>query len=131
MDATGLRTRMKTVVIADDEPSMRLLVSATLARHDLNIVEAADGNQAWKFLRELRPELALLDVRMPGRSGVELTRDVRRDPVLCNIYIILLTANAQYSDVIAGLAAGANRYLTKPFSPLTLLEEVERGLGRP
>ena len=120
---------MKRVLIADDQPSLRMLVSATLAAEDLEVVEAADGDEAWRMMRACQPELALLDVQMPGRDGLELSRAIRADKELAGTHIILLTSKALAADVEAGLAAGANRYMTKPFSPLELLEEVQAALG--
>ena len=122
---------MNTVLVADDQPSLRLLVSATLASEEVEVVEAADGDEAWRLLQERHPRVALLDVQMPGRTGLELSRAIRADAGLADMHIILLTSKALSSDVEAGLAAGANRYLTKPFSPLELLEEVDRALGLP
>ena len=120
---------MKKVLIADDQPSLRLLVSATLASEDLDIIEACDGDEAWRMLEDQRPDLALLDVQMPGKTGLELAQAIRGSSALADTRIILLTSKAQQADVEAGMAAGADRYLTKPFSPLELLEEVERVLG--
>jgi len=122
---------LNTVLVADDQPSLRLLVSATLASEEVEVVEAADGDEAWRLLQERHPRVALLDVQMPGRTGLELSRAIRADAGLADMHIILLTSKALSSDVEAGLAAGANRYLTKPFSPLELLEEVDRALGLP
>jgi CheY-like chemotaxis protein len=121
---------MKTVLIADDEPSLRMLVQATLESDDYNIVEAADGDEAWALLVQHRPRVALLDVQMPGLTGLELTRAIKADPAQFDgTRVILLTSKAQAVDVEAGLAAGADLYLTKPFSPLELMAVVERVLG--
>lgn len=120
--------RVKTVLIADDEPSLRLLVSATIESEELVVLEAEDGDEAWALLREHRPHLALLDVQMPGRTGLELARAIRADPDLAGTKIIMLTSKAQQADVQSGLAAGADIYLTKPFSPIELLTAVEEAL---
>jgi CheY-like chemotaxis protein len=120
---------MKTVLVADDEASLRLLVSATIASDEYVIVEASNGEDAWRLLREHRPELALLDVQMPGRTGLELTQQIREDAALAETHVILLTSKAQEIDIQAGLAAGADYYLTKPFSPLQLLSLIERVMG--
>jgi CheY-like chemotaxis protein len=120
---------MKTVLIADDEPSLRVLVNATIASEDYQVVEAMDGDEAWGLMHRYRPDVALLDVQMPGRTGLELTRAIKADPELAGTTVILLTSKAQDSDVQAGLEAGADRYLTKPFSPLELLAAVEQALG--
>jgi CheY-like chemotaxis protein len=119
----------KTILIADDEPSLRLLVHATIASGQHRVLEAADGDEAWTLLKEQRPTVAILDVQMPGRTGLELTRLIREDATLRGIQVILLTSKAQAADVQAGLDAGADLYLTKPFSPLELLTSVEQALA--
>lgn len=119
---------MTTVLIADDEPSLRLLVSATITSDEYDVVEAMDGDEAWGLLRLHRPRVALLDVQMPGRTGLDLTRAIRGDPELAKTFVILLTSKAQQADVRAGMDAGADRYLTKPFSPLELLRVVEQAV---
>ena len=120
---------MKRLLIADDQPSLRLLVSATLASDDYEIVEAADGDEAWALLREQQTDLALLDVQMPGKTGLELTRAIKADEALARTVVILLSSKAQAADVEAGLEAGADLYLTKPFSPIELLGTVDRALA--
>jgi CheY-like chemotaxis protein len=119
---------MTTVLIADDEPSLRLLVSATIASEDYEVIEAMDGDEAWRLIRRHHPNVVLLDVQMPGQTGLELTRSIRQDPDLAHTCVILLTSKAQQSDITAGLEAGADRYLTKPFSPLELLRVVEQAV---
>ncbi len=122
---------MATVLIADDEPSLRLLVFTTIESDDYVVVEAEDGDEAWRLLKQHRPTLALLDVSMPGRTGLELTRAIRADPDLAGTRVVLLTAKAQQADIEAGIAAGADMYLTKPFSPLELLDVIDKMLHRP
>jgi CheY-like chemotaxis protein len=119
---------LRTVVIADDEPSMRLLVHATIESDDYKVVEAGNGTEAWALIQQHRPSLVLLDVQMPGKSGLEVLQLVKADPSLAATRVILLTAKAQESDVETGLIAGADFYLTKPFSPLDLLTRVEEAL---
>ena len=119
---------LRTVVIADDEPSMRLLVHATIESDDYTVVEAVDGTQAWAMIQEHKPSLVLLDVQMPGLSGLEVLQKIKAQPSLAATRVILLTAKAQESDIEAGLIAGADFYLTKPFSPLDLLTRVEEAL---
>ena len=118
----------RTVLIVDDESSMRLLVHATIESEDFVALEAADGVAAWAMIQEHRPSLVLLDVQMPGRSGLDLLRSVRADPSLRGTRVILLTSRAQENDVEVGLISGADFYLTKPFSPLDLLTRVEEAL---
>jgi CheY-like chemotaxis protein len=119
---------LPTVVIADDESSMRLLVHATIESDDYTVLEASDGTEAWAMVREHSPSLVLLDVQMPGQSGLDVLRLIKADPSLAKTRVILLTAKAQEADIEAGLIAGADFYLTKPFSPLDLLTRVEEAL---
>jgi len=119
---------LRTVLIADDESSLRLLVHATIGSDDYTVVEAADGTEAWAMIQQHKPSLVLLDVQMPGQSGLEVLRLVKEDPSLVATRVILLTSKAQEKDVEAGLIAGTDFYLTKPFSPLDLLTRVEEAL---
>jgi CheY-like chemotaxis protein len=118
----------RTVLIADDEPANRMLASAIIGTDDYNIVEARDGLEAWALIQEHRPSLVLLDVRMPGRTGLDVLHAIRSDPELAATKVILLTASAQESDISEGLAAGADSYLTKPFSPADLLSRLDEAL---
>lgn len=117
-----------TVLIADDEPSVRLLVQATIEMDGYQVIEATDGDEAWSLIQEYRPSLVLLDVRMPGRTGLEILHEIKAEPNLSATKVILLTASAQESDINAGLLAGADFYLTKPFSPRDLLSKVDEAL---
>ena len=111
----------RQILIADDEPSLRMLVSATISSGDYDVIEAADGDQALTLIELHRPSIAILDVQMPGKTGVEVTEIVKGSDVLKTTFVILLTSKSLDVDRAAGLAAGADRYLTKPFSPLELL----------
>lgn len=124
---TGLAPR---VVIADDDSDIRALVELA-ARRAGAIVAASvgDGTSATAALREFRPDLAILDVAMPGRTGLEICRDVRSDPALAGMRLLLLSAAVQPEAVAAGLAAGADEYAFKPFSPRTLAEKVRAMLA--
>jgi CheY-like chemotaxis protein len=119
---------MRTVLIADDEPSMRLLVHATIESDDYTVIEAVDGAEAWAMIKQHKPSLVLLDVQMPGQTGLDVLHLVKADPELVGTRVILLTSKAQESDVEKGLIAGADFYLTKPFSPLDLLTRVDEAL---
>jgi CheY-like chemotaxis protein len=92
------------------------------------VLEATDGAQAWAMVQENKPSLVLLDVQMPGLSGLEVLRLIKADPALKKTRVILLTSKAQETDIETGLLAGADFYLTKPFSPLDLLSRVEEAL---
>ena len=106
------------VVIADDDPDIRALVSISVRKAGLElIVAAADGDQAWAALQEHRPDLAVLDVSMPGKTGFELCRLARADAELAYLQIVLLTAAADDQSRASGLEAGADEFFVKPFSP--------------
>jgi CheY-like chemotaxis protein len=119
------------VLIADDEPHLRQLVRVTIASNQYEVLEAEDGDEAWALIQQHRPALVILDVKMPGRDGLELTRAIKAARDLAGIHVILLTAYGQDAAVQAGHEAGADLFLTKPFSPLQLLTAVERALGLP
>src|SRR5262245_47153524 len=112
---------MPTVLIVDDEPAIRELVRFTLEYDHVRILEASDGRTALDLARAERPELILLDVRMPHLDGIEVCRRLRGDDTLSAARIVMLTAADQETDRARGLAAGADEYLSKPFSPLALL----------
>jgi len=118
---------MKSVVIADDDEATRGLVSTALSRAGYDVHVAEDGDEAWELLTRHRPPVAVLDVQMPGRTGLELVAAIRADPRLSGAYILLLTGERLERDVVAGQTAGANRYLLKPFSIRGLTEAVAQG----
>jgi len=112
---------MLTVLIVDDEPAILELVRFTLEDTHIRILEAADGAAALALARAERPDIVLLDVRLGHLDGIEVCRRIRLDPELAATRIVMLTAADQESDRARGLAAGADEYLSKPFSPLALL----------
>lgn len=114
------------LLIADDEPAVRDLVHVTLEGDDYEILEAADGVEALEVARGEAPRLVLLDIMMPRLDGLEVCRQLKADPDTSDIVVVMLTAQAQERDRDQGLAAGADDYFTKPFSPLALLTMVER-----
>ena len=117
---------MTTVLIVDDEPNIVQLVRITLEDSRVQVLEAADGTTALDRAAAFRPDLVLLDVDLPDVSGLEVCRRLREDAELAKTKIVMLTAAAQRDDVARGLAAGADEYLTKPFSPVRLLSLVEQ-----
>ena len=112
----------KTILICDDEASLRELVRAILDG-DYRFAEAADGVEALELVHELRPDLVLADVMMPRLSGLELLAEVRKDPELQELPIIVVTAFA--GERVAALEAGADGFLAKPFDPDELTATVE------
>lgn len=117
---------MLTVLVVDDEPNVVELVRVTLADARVRIVEALDGETALHLAEMLRPDLVLLDVHLPDLDGLEVCRRLRSDDRFAATRVVMLTAAAQSEDVARGLAAGADQYLTKPFSPVRLLSLVEK-----
>jgi CheY-like chemotaxis protein len=114
-----------TVLVCDDEPVLRMLVRGALAEAEYTVLEARDGDEALERVRTDHPDLILLDMMMPGRSGGDVLAELRRDPATAATPIIMLTARAQASDREAMKAAGADFFLTKPFSPIRLCALVE------
>jgi CheY-like chemotaxis protein len=116
------------ILIAEDNLVSRRVLEATLDKFGYEVVVAADGAQAWDVLqREDAPRLAILDWMMPEIDGVELCRRVRALPNATPPYLILLTAKSGKQDVVEGLDAGANDYLTKPFDRAELRARVQVG----
>ncbi len=127
-NTAGSWASRRTLLIADDEESVRLLVKVTIGSDEFNVLEAADGDEAWSLIQEHKPSLVLLDVRMPGRTGLEILRAMRSDAGLAGTKVIILTASALPTDMAAGLTSGADFYLTKPFSPRDLLARLDEAL---
>jgi two-component system phosphate regulon response regulator PhoB len=123
-----LRTTPATILIADDESSMRLLVHVTIESSYYNVLEAADGDEAWAMIQEHKPSRVILDIQMPGRNGLEILGSIKSDPSLKGTRVILLTAKALEAEMVAGMTAAADFMMTKPFSPLDLLTRVEKAL---
>ena len=121
---------MALIVVADDDVDIRDLVEFKLAALGHQIVTVADGSSAVEACRETQPDLAVLDIMMPGLTGLEAVRELRSTPALKDIPVILLTARAQHSDVQTGFDLGADDYITKPFSPKELASRVEALLAR-
>ena len=120
-----------TIVVADDSMTILAMTSSRLERAGYDIVTATRGDEALKLVQETRPRLVLLDVEMPGLDGVEVARRIRADESLAGTFIVLLTSLSQESDIETGIAAGADAYLTKPFSPQDLQTQVEKLIGTP
>ncbi len=119
-----------TVLVCDNEEPLRALVRAALDLGRYRIVEARDGDESLDLARSLRPDLIVLDMMMPGRSGLEVLAELRREPDLAETPVIMLTARTQASDRDSVSALGADRFVAKPFSPLELASLVEELLER-
>ncbi len=117
------------ILIAEDEGVSRRLLQAALARWDHEVIVARDGREAWEILQApTAPSLAILDWLMPELDGVEVVRRARTVPALKSAYLILLTSRTSTEDIVAGLEAGADDYVTKPFDHSELKARVQVGV---
>ena len=121
---------MARILVADDDVDIRELVEFKLTTMGHDIVAVGDGAAAIDACRAEKPDLAVLDVMMPGVSGLDAIREIRADANLSDLPVILLTARAQESDVETGFDSGADDYITKPFSPRELAARVDALLAR-
>ena len=121
---------MARILVADDDVDIRELVEFKLSTLGHEIVAVSDGAAAVDACREHKPDLAVLDVMMPGMSGLDAIRVIRSDPSMADVPVILLTARAQETDVETGFDSGADDYITKPFSPRELASRVQALLAR-
>jgi two-component system, cell cycle response regulator len=116
------------ILIAEDDPVSRRLLEARLLKWGYEVVVARDGDEAWQALQAAdAPQVAILDRMMPGRDGVAVCRDVRKLQAEPYIYLILLTAQAQEEDIVTGMDAGADDYITKPFKASELKVRLRAG----
>ena len=120
----------KKILVVEDEPDIRKLVHYNLAQERFKVIEAEDGEKALKLVQREKPHLIVLDLMLPGLSGLELCRNLRERPETSQIPILMLTAKAGEADRIVGLEMGADDYLTKPFSPRELVARVKAILRR-
>ncbi len=116
---------MHTVLIADDEHNIRHILDFSLNAEGFDVLSAHTGEEALEQAREQAPDLIILDVMMPGKGGIETCRALKQDPQTAGIPVILLTARSGPADRQAGEEAGADDYITKPFSPQKLIEAVQ------
>jgi DNA-binding response OmpR family regulator len=118
------------VLVADDDADIRDLVALKLTQsgHQVTVVE--DGRAALRAAPEQPVDLALLDIRMPGMSGLDVCRNLRAEPGTATLPVIMITARSQEGDIEVGFAAGADDYITKPFSPRELSSRVTALLNR-
>lgn len=120
------------VLIADDEPNIVISLEFLMKREGHEVSVARDGQQALEAIRSVRPDLVLLDVMMPFKTGFEVLQAVRADESLAGTKVLMLTAKGRETDTAKGLALGADAYMTKPFSTKELAERVRQLLaGQP
>jgi sigma-B regulation protein RsbU (phosphoserine phosphatase) len=115
-------------LIADDDRIATAILSRALANWNFDVTVAHDGESAWDLIRGQAPQLAIIDWMMPTLDGLDLCRRIRLDPARAHMYLILLTSRDSRADVIAGLNAGADDYLVKPFDPGELHARIQVGV---
>ncbi len=121
---------MAKIVVADDDTDIRELVVFKLRQSGHDVVPVGDGAAAVEACQNEDPDMVVLDVMMPGMSGLDAARALRADPRFASLPVIMLTARAQESDIEQGFEAGADDYVVKPFSPRELASRVAAVLAR-
>jgi DNA-binding response OmpR family regulator len=124
------KTARKRILVADDEPDVLALVALHLQRAGFDVLKAVDGEQALRLARAEEPALVVLDLMMPGLSGLEVAKLLKQSPQTAGIPVLMLTAKADEVDRIVGLEVGADDYVTKPFSPREIVLRVQSILRR-
>jgi two-component system phosphate regulon response regulator PhoB len=127
---TAVNTHQPRVLVVDDEAAIREMIQYALERAKMDVLTAADAQEALVRISEARPDIILMDWMMPGVSGVELTRRLRKDAYTEDIPIIMLTAKVTEDDKVTGFEAGTDDYVIKPFSPRELLARIRAVLRR-
>ena len=120
---------LKKILAVDDEKHIVRLVQVNLEKEGFEVTTASNGREALEKVAADKPDLVVLDVMMPEMDGFELLANVRRDPALMDLPVIMLTAKAQDRDVMEGYKTGADMYLTKPFNPAELITFAKRILS--
>lgn len=115
---------MHKILIADDEPNILISLEYLMKRQGYEVLVARDGQEALDQLRAHRPQLVLLDVMMPRKSGFEVCSELRADEAIRDTLVLMLTAKGRDTDVAKGLGVGADAYMTKPFSTKELAQKV-------
>ncbi len=115
---------MTKILIAEDERDIRDLITFTLRYNGYEVVAATNGEEALALTRQEKPDLVILDVRMPRLTGYDVCRQIKADPQLQHIPVVFLSAKGQEAEVQAGMEAGAVDYILKPFSPDQLVARV-------
>ena len=124
------RTGGPTILVVEDDPRVVELLHIALGAHGFRVLSATNGDDGWRMVMEEQPDLVVLDVRLPRRSGLDVVDAIRREPAVASLPVILVSALAETESRVAGLARGADDYLAKPFSPKELVARVRRLLAR-
>jgi two-component system cell cycle response regulator DivK len=121
---------MKRILIVEDKPSSRELLRTVLEQLGYAVIEARDGDEALRQVRQQPPDLVLMDLQMPARNGYDVLQEIRKDPGLARLPVVAVTANAMPGDQEKVLAAGFTGYIAKPVALAHLRSEVNRILGQ-
>jgi DNA-binding response OmpR family regulator len=115
----------KKIMVVDDDRNVLFLISEMLERENYQVIQASDGLQAMSEIGKLKPDLAILDVMIPGMDGFEVCRRIKSNPYTNNIKVIMVTARTTGKDIETGMTAGADYYITKPFRILELSAKIK------
>jgi len=121
---------MAKILVADDERDIRELIGFTLRFSSYEVITAKDGEEALRIAEQEKPDLVLLDVRMPKMTGYETCQRIKNDPKMKDIPVVFISAKGQEAEIEAGLKAGAIEYILKPFAPADLTARVAAILAR-
>jgi CheY-like chemotaxis protein len=118
----------KYILVVDDEPHLIRSLTFILIKEGFEVATAGDGEEALQKIAQKKPDLMFLDVMMPRKNGYEVCETLRKDPLLKDIYIIMLSAKGWEIDKAKALETGANEFMSKPFSPLDVVSRVKKAL---
>lgn len=119
----------KKILVVDDEPNIVVSLEFLLKKEGFDVAVAVDGEDALQKVASFQPDLMLLDIMMPKKSGYEVCEALRADPAHAGLQIVMVTAKGRDTEVAKGMAIGANAYITKPFSTKDLVAKVKSLLG--
>jgi DNA-binding response OmpR family regulator len=121
---------MTKILIAEDERDIRELIAFTLRFAGYEVIATTNGEEVLAAVRQDVPDLVLLDVRMPRKTGYEVCREIKADPSLQQVPVAFLSAKGQEAEIQEGMDAGADEYIIKPFSPDQLIEQIKSILAK-
>ncbi len=117
--------RGNKILVVDDEPNIVRSLAFVFNKEGYDVSIAEDGEEAMTMIRNSKPDILILDVMMPHKNGYDVCQEVKSDPGLQDIHVLMLTAKGQKGDREAALAQGADEYISKPFSPIQVLDRVK------
>ncbi len=117
------------ILVVENEPNIVRSLTFVLNKGGYDVSVAGDGVEAMSMIRDSKPNILILDVMMPNKSGYDVCNEIKADPELRDIHVVMLTAKGQVGDREAALSQGADEYMSKPFSPIEILARVKELLG--